>query len=96
MGKRKTYSKEFKSEAVKLVRDSGKPVTQIARELGISGSALAGWAKQDDADNGRGRNGMLTTDEREEMRQLRKELRIARQERDILKKSVTFFAKECA
>ena len=96
MGKRKTYTKEFKSEAVKLVSDSGKPVTQIARELGVSGSALAGWVKQDDADNGRGRNGMLTTDEREELRQLRKELRIARQERDILKKSVTFFAKECA
>ncbi len=87
---------EFRSEAIKLVRESGKPVAQIARDLGVSGSALAGWVKQDEADEGKGRNGMLTTEEREEMRRLRKELRVARQERDILKKSVAFFAKQGA
>lgn len=87
---------EFRSEAIKLVRESGKPVAEIARDLGVSGSALAGWVKQDEADEGKGRNGMLTTEEREEMRRLRKELRVARQERDILKKSVAFFAKQGA
>ena len=87
---------EFRSEAIKLVRESGKPVAQIARDLGVSGSALAGWVNQDEADEGKGRNGMLTTEEREEMRRLRKELRVARQERDILKKSVAFFAKQGA
>lgn len=87
---------EFRSEAIKLVRERGKPVAEIARDLGVSGSALAGWVKQDEADEGKVRNGMLTTEEREEMRRLRKELRVARQERDILKKSVAFFAKQGA
>ena len=76
--------------------DSGKSAAQVARELGISGSALADWAKQDDVDRGKGGSGLLTTAEQAELRQLHKELCIARQERGLLRKSLTFFAKESA
>ena len=81
--KAKRYSKEFKVEAVKLVTDSDKTRAEVDRDLGISGSAIYTWMKQAGVDNG-GAVG-VTTDEREELRHLRKEVRVLRQERDILK-----------
>ena len=83
----KTYTKEFKLEAVQLVKSSGKPMSQIARELGISDSALYHWSKQlaEQGEQAFPGSGHQTTQE-EELRRLRRELEITRQERDILKK----------
>jgi transposase len=87
------YTPEFKAEAVRLVRSAtDKPASQIARELGVSDNALRSWVKQAQIDTGE-REG-LTTQEREELRRLRKENKVLRQEREILKKAAVFFARE--
>jgi transposase len=87
------YTPEFKAEAVRLVRSTpDKPASQIARELGVSDNALRIWVKQAKVDQGE-REG-LTTEEREELRRLRKEVKVLRQEREILKKATVFFARE--
>jgi transposase len=87
------YPEEFKSEAVQLARSSPeKSIRQLAYELGISAQTLRNWIKQAEIDRGE-REG-LTTEEREELRRLRRENRILREEREILKKAAAFFAKE--
>ena len=86
------YPPEFKYEAVQLVRLSDKSISQVAKELGVSDNSLRSWVKQAEIDKGN-REG-LTTDEREELRKLRWENRVLRQERDFLKKAAAFFAKE--
>jgi transposase len=86
------YPKEFKAEAVQLVRSSGRSISQVAQELGISGTSLRNWVKQAQIDEGE-REG-LTTQERQELRKLRKENRVLRQEREILRKAAAFFARE--
>ena len=85
------YPREFREEAVRLVRSSGRPVAQIARELGIAHGTLSAWVKQAELDAGLRSDG-LTTAEREELRRLRRENRILREEREILKKAAAFFA----
>jgi transposase len=90
---RRKFSEEFKQQAVRLVLDEGKSVTAVARELDLVASALGHWVKQAQADRSQGRAG-LTTAEREELVRLRKALRIAEEERDILKKATAFFAKQ--
>lgn len=72
----------------------GKSVGVIARELDLTETALRAWVKRAEIDAGNGGEGELTTAEREELRELRKRLRIAEMERDILKKATAFFAKE--
>src|SRR3954451_16118672 len=80
------YTPEFRAEAVRLVRSAtDKPASQIARELGVSDNALRNWVKQAQIDQG-DREG-LTTEEREELTKLRKEVKVVRQEREILKKA---------
>jgi transposase len=74
-------------------RTSGKPRAQIARELGLTGETLRLWVKQAELDEGQRSDG-LTTDEQEELRRLRRENRILREEREILKKAAAFFAQE--
>jgi len=87
------YPPEFRADAVRLYRTSGRGLKRTAAELGIAQESLRRWAKQEDLDAGRRRDG-LTTEEREELRRLRRENRILREERDILKKAAAFFARE--
>jgi transposase len=91
--KRREYTDEFKAGAVRLVLDEGKRVADIARDLDLTPSSLAGWVKQARADRSNGATG-LTTEEREELVRLRKEVRRLEMERAILKKAAAFFAKE--
>jgi len=80
------YPPEFRAEAIRLARTSGKPHAQIAQDLGMTGETLRIWLKQADLDEGQRSDG-LTSDEQEELRRLRKENRILREEREILKKA---------
>ena len=86
------YPPEFRREAVQLAQNTDRSIAQVARDLGISDQTLRNWIKQADVDAGR-REG-LTTDEREELRRLRRENRTLLQEREILKKAAAFFARE--
>ena len=88
------YAVEFRADAVALVKNSGKVISVIARDLGVSDQTLRNWVHQAAADAGQGRSGELTTAEREELRRLRREVRVLEQEREILKKAAAFFAKE--
>lgn len=90
----KVYTKEFKEEAVKLMQSSGKSAAQVARDLGISDNSLYNWQRQlaekgADAFPGTGHQSALE----EENRHLKRELEIARQERDIVKKVVSIFSR---
>ncbi len=88
MGRRKlSYPPEFREEAVRLVRDGGKSIGAVAKDLGIADQSLRNWVKQSDLDAGRRTDG-LTTEERAELRRLRRENRVLREEREILKKVV--------
>jgi len=90
---RRSFTPEFKAQMVELVRQPGNSVPSVARDYELTETALRAWVKQADIDDGRRHDG-LTTEEREEMARLRKELRQAQEERDILKRAVAFFAKE--
>ena len=73
--KRRSFTKEFKAQAVRVVRESGKPVGTVARELDLTETALRSWVRQAAVDAGRGPAGALTTEERAELGQLRREVR---------------------
>ena len=83
---------EFRQRAVELARLREKPIAQIAEDLGIAESCLRNWMKRADIDDGR-RNG-LSSDERAELVQLRRDLRTAKMEIEILKRAAAYFAKE--
>lgn len=89
---RRQFSKHFKAETIGLIRSSGKSVPQVCRDLNLAESVVRRWLAQADIDDGR-REG-LTTAEREELSKLRKEVRVLREEREILKTAATFFARE--
>jgi transposase-like protein len=93
---RRTHTREFKADTVALVRTGGRRVTQVARDLGLADSLVRSWVRQADVDAGQGPAGALTTAEKEELSQLRREVKVLRMEREILKRAATFFAKESA
>jgi transposase-like protein len=92
--KRRTYTREFKAETVRLVVEGGRSIPEVARDLELTESALRLWVHKAEVDAGRGKPGELTTAEREELQRLRREVKTLRLEREILKKAAAFFAKE--
>ena len=90
---RRTYTREQKADAVRLVREVGN-LARVARDLTLTESSLRNWVKQADIDEGHGPDGALTTEEREELRRLRREVRTLEMERDFAKKAAAFFAKD--
>ena len=92
MPKTPPYSEAFKREAVQLSKTSGRSLAQLAEELGVSRGSLANWVSQADVDGGQAQG--LTTDEREELRRLRREVKVLAEEREILKKAAAFFARD--
>jgi transposase len=89
---RRFFTKEFKAEVVELVRQPGNSAASVARDLDLTETAVRAWVKQADIDNG-DRDG-LTSAQLAELAQLRKENRVLREERDILKRATAFFARE--
>jgi len=89
----RAHPPEFRQRAIELARLGDKPVGQIAADLGISDSCLRGWMKQADIDQGRSAEGLSTT-ERSELMKLRRELKVARMEIEILKRASAYFAQE--
>lgn len=89
----RSYPPEFRREAVGLVKASGRSVREVAGELGVSYESLRLWLRQDQLDRGEREDG-LTTDQLDELRRLRKQVRELEQEREILKRAVTFFVRE--
>ena len=91
----RTFTKEFKLEAVQLVKSSHKLLAQIARDLGIADSTLHHWRKLFDSQGEQAFPGSgHQTAQEEELRRLKRELDVTRQERDILKKVVSIFSRE--
>jgi transposase len=89
---RRQFTPEFKRDAVELVRTSGRPIAEIARELGVYDSTLGNWVRQDAIDRGE-REG-LSSDERARLHELERENARLRMERDLLKRTVAFWVKE--
>jgi len=89
---RRSFTEQYKAEVVALCRTSEKSMAEVARDLDLTESSVRRWVSQAEIDAGR-REG-LTTDEREELTRLRKENRVLREERDILRRATAFFARE--
>lgn len=92
--KRRVHSPEFKADTVKLVRDGGRSVAQVGVELGLAESLIRNWLREAGVDGAEGPLGALTSAEKEELSHLRREVKVLRMEREILKRAATFFAKE--
>ena len=93
--RRSRYTEEFKAGALRLIAEGRSPAS-IAADLGVHSSSVYNWVNQAAVDAGNGDVGDLTTDEKAELTALRKENRVLKMEREILKKAAAFFAKENA
>ena len=89
---RRRFTDEYKAEVVALVHSSGKSIGEVSRDLDLTEAAVREWVQRAEVDGGR-RQG-LTTAERDELARLRRENRVLREEREILKKAAAFFARE--
>lgn len=92
--KRRQFEPEFKEQAVRLVLEEGRSVSDVAKSLDIYPSSLGDWVKQARADRGDGGAETMNKADLEELRRLRKENRQLKMEREILKKATAFFVKE--
>lgn len=90
---RRSFTDEFRAGAVRLVLAEGKTVPQVARDLDLTESALRTWVERARADRGKGKPGVLSSAEHEELTALRKKVRELSMEREILVKAAAFFAK---
>jgi transposase len=90
----KRYTAEFKRDAIALVDSTGRTVTEVARELGVSPESLRGWYRQAKTDRGEGQDGELTTAERDELKRLRRQNAEQAKTIEVLRKAAVFFAKE--
>lgn len=90
---RRRFDQDFKEGAVRIVRETGRPVAQVARELGVNEGTLGSWVMLDRRRGGDG-NGGLDEDERAELSRLRKENAELAMERDVLKRSVALWVKD--
>jgi len=93
MEARRKFDAQFKEGAVRIVRETGKPIAQVARELGISDGTLGNWVRLDERARDGG-DGRLSESEREELKRLRAENAELAMERDVLKRSVALWVKE--
>jgi transposase len=91
---KRSFTPEFKAGAVRLVLDEGKTAAEVSRDLGLTSSSIRTWVNQARVDRAQGETGPLTTEERQELWKLRKQVRQLEMEREILKKAAAFFAKE--
>jgi transposase-like protein len=91
--KRRSFSREQKADAVRMVREVGS-VPEVARRLDLTETALRAWVKQSEVDEGNGPEGALTSEERKELQLLRRRVRTLEMERDFAKKAAAYFAKD--
>ena len=91
---RRQFTDAFKSEAVRLTRESGRPVAQVARELGISDNVLSRWRSEQQQVESPGRTRQAVRAERDELTRLTRENETLRRERDFLRRAAAFFARE--
>jgi transposase len=89
---RPPYPEEFRREAVALIRSGQRSLAEASKSLGVSQQTLRNWLKREGVDAGRVEG--VGSEEREELRRLRRENRVLREEREILKKAAAFFARE--
>jgi transposase len=94
--KRRKFTPQFKADAVRLVTTGAKTIAAVTEDLDLTETALRDWVRRAEADENKGPPSTLTTTERSELIELRKRVKRAEMERDILKKAVAFFAKESA
>jgi transposase len=91
---RRQFTDEFKSEAVRLIRESGRPVAQVARDLGISDNVLYRWRTEQQQVESQGRTRQAVRTEQDELTRLKRENETLRKERDFLKRAAAFFARD--
>ena len=91
---RRAFTPEYKADVVKLVREGGRKIPEVCRELDLTETRVRAWVQQAEVDAGTGAPGALTTAEREELQRLRRDVKRLEMERAILKKAAAFFARE--